>query len=311
MPGLSLQNTLPCRHQFDVQMASRLRDLLLHLAEAHPDVLEAESIDPAQYPLLLNSAIQSIRGTVSAASSDKKRFIEAILYHMQSERQVTRWEFEGSAGRNDYRIELPRGRLVAVEMKGCPDGNNMTIWERPSWADEFVIWSQCPESLSPQPGRGVWSGISTRLIPKMIVEQSQVDALVFFDGRCGSAIRRCPKPFGVQGPLRRAATDIEGHKTPTHTPPPCIFLFPRTLPHVRSNRTPPTHDLATCRFAAALLAAFGVPKADANGQVHWVKLELTLDESGEYRRTSVGTGLDNDSPTVAGAWEKIKREYRR
>jgi hypothetical protein len=145
----------------------------------------------------------------------------------------------------------------------------------------------------------------------MIVEQSQVDALVFFDGRCGSAIRRCPKPFGLEGALRAAATDIEGHKSPTHTPPPCIFLFPRTLPHVRSNRTPPTHDLATCRFAAALLAAFAVPEADSRAQVLWVKLELTLDESGEYRRTSIGTDLDNDTPAVAGGWEKIKREYRR
>ena len=306
-----LEDTLACRHEFDIAAASRLRDVLLELDSRYPDLLTREGIDPAQYPLLLNSAIQSIRGTTSALSADKKRFLEAVLGHMKTQGRLLSWEFQGSAGRNDYRVELPGGRLVAVEMKGCPDGNNMTIWERPSWADEFIVWSQCPDSLSAQPGRGVWSGISTRLIPKMIVDQSQVDALVFYDGRCGSRIRRCPKPFGIETNLRKEATDIVGDKSRLHMPPPCVFLFPRTLPHVRSNRTPPTHDLASCRFAAALLAAFGVPDDEAPGQVHWVKLELALDEAGEYRTTSIGTGLGNDVPRIVGGRERIRREYRR
>ena len=311
MTGLDLDNALPCRHKFDVAMANRLREVLLHLHENHPDVLEEEAVDPGQYPLLLNSAIQSIRGTVSAFSSDKKRFIEAILCHMRETGHILAWAFEGSAGRNDYRVEMPRGRSIAIEMKGCPDGNNMTIWERPSWADEFIVWSQCPGSLSGQPGRGVWSGISTRLLPKMIVEQSQVDALVFFDGRCGSAIRRCPKPYGIKGHLRANATDIKGNPGISRLPPPCIFLFPRTLPHVRSNPTPPTHDLTTCRFAAALLAAFGVPDRQARDQVHWVTLELSLDKRAEYRRTTIGTGLDTRKLRVTGGKERIRREYRR
>ena len=311
MAGQNRDNTLPCRHPFDKAMADRLRDLLLRLHETHPELLEAISIDPAQYPVLFNSAVQSIRGTTSATTSGKNQFVEAILGYMKDKGHIADWAFEGSAGRNDYRVQLPSGRLVGLEMKGCPDGNNTTIWERPSWADEFIIWSQCPESLYNQPGRGVWSGISTRLIPKMIVEQAQVDALVFFDARCGSAMRRCPKPYGIAGLLRQSATDIPGDPQPTLLPPPCIFLFPRTLPHVRSNPAPPTHDLNTCQFAATLLSAFGVPLAEAGNQVHWVSLQLSLDAHGEYRRTSVGTGLGNTTPRVAGSPEKIKREYRR
>lgn len=311
MPAPAREDSLPCRHLFDKEMADKLRTLLLGLDKTSPTLLKSQGIDPSQYPLLFNAAIQSIRGTVSAESGDKKRFLEAILDHMESAKIITRWAFEGSAGRNDYRVELPRGRSIAIEMKGCPDGNNMTIWERPAWADEFIVWSQCPDSLSAQPGRGVWSGISTRLIPRMIVEQSLVDAMIFFDGRCGSDIRRCPKAYGVPGNLRSKSTDISGEGSSAHLPPPCIFLFPRTLPHVRSNPAPPIHDLTTCKFAAAILSAFQVPASAARSEVHWVKLELKLDKAGEYRRTSIGTGLDNPEPRVVGGWEKIRREYRR
>jgi len=81
---------------------------------------------------------------------------------------------------------------VCIEAKGCPDGNNMTIWEKPTWAEEFVVWSQCPDSLQHQPGHGIWSGISTRLVPKMIIDGQRVDAFVFYDGRCGSSIAVAP-----------------------------------------------------------------------------------------------------------------------
>jgi hypothetical protein len=66
----------------------------------------------------------------------------------QEERAPTRlfdsWDFIGSRGRQDYRVDLPDGTSVAVEAKGCPDGNNTNIWDRPQWADEFVVWSLCP-----------------------------------------------------------------------------------------------------------------------------------------------------------------------
>jgi len=41
-----------------------------------------------------------------------------------------------------------------------------------------------------------WSGISTRLVPKMIIDGQRVDAFVFYDGRCGSSIAVAPSRMG-------------------------------------------------------------------------------------------------------------------
>jgi len=289
-------------------MANRLKEMILNLDHRHQAILLANNIDPNQYSLLLNSAIQSIRGTFSADYSEKARYLDAILEDMKNKEIILTWEFQGGGGRNDYRVELPNGRLVAIEMKGCPDGNNMNIWERPSWADEFIIWSQCPNSLANDPGRGVWSGISTRLMTKVVVEQVLVDALVFSDGRCGSFVRKCPKNFGNDSELRQNATDIIGHNDSGRMPPPCIFLFPRTIPHSRTNPNPPTHDISTCQFSKAILWAFNVPENEMQNEVHWARVELRADVAADYKRTKVGWGLANEVPDVEGGWVKIKRE---
>ncbi len=302
------ERTLQCRHQFDLAMANRLKELILNLDNGHQAILRANDIDPSQYSLLLNSAIQSIRGTLSADYSEKARYLAAILDDMQDKDIIRTWEFQGGGGRNDYRVELANGRLVAIEMKGCPDGNNMNIWERPSWADEFIIWSQCPNSLANEPGRGVWSGISTRLMTKVVVEQVLVDALVFSDGRCGSSVRKCPKHYGNDAVLRQKATDIIGDNNSRVLPTPCIFLFPRTIPHSRTNPNPPTHDLSTCQFSKAILKAFNVPNNEMQNEVHWVRVDLRANETAEYKRTKVGWGLSNEEPDVEGKWVKIKRE---
>ena len=39
--------------------------------------------------------------------------------------------------------DLKTGRVSVVELKGCLDGNNTTIFERPANAQEFIIWSVC------------------------------------------------------------------------------------------------------------------------------------------------------------------------
>lgn len=208
-------------------------------------------------------------------------------------------------------MELADASAVAVEAKGCGDGNNMAIWDRPAWAEEFVIWSLCPESLQHHPGHGVWSGISTRLAPKIIAEKQLVDAFVLYDPRCGSALRPCPKPYGVYG-LRSHATEVVGQDEvggvggKDWMPPPSIYLFPRTIPQAPTNPKPAAHTPASCKFASALLAGFGVPSEAMPLMVSTVDIEVELRGDGTYRRVLLRHG-QNDIATDSG-WLRVRRD---
>ncbi len=284
--------------------------MLRTLPEHSGALLKEQGIDAADYPIFFRSAVESLRGTSAASGKDKRRFLEAVLDHMKDVGSVKEWEFLGGHRRQDYRVILPNGRAVGIESKGGPDGNNMGIWELPAWADEFVIWCQNPESLAVQPGKQLWSGLSIRTIPRIIQRNEKVDALVFFDGRCGSEVRRCPKGCGVQGDLREKATSIEGQDGLPWLPPPCIYLLPRQIPHAYNNPEPPLHDLETCQFAKALLTAFNIPAEEQRSPayIHWAKARLEARPNGRYLKVTVGSGLDNPVVTVGGNWKRYRGE---
>jgi len=300
------ENAIRCRHALDEGVLGQLTELLSDLPNRAPDALGDLRLPPAEFPLYFNAAIQSIRGTSAATTAVKRRFLEAVLDAMRDAGAIQRWEFVGTRGRQDYRVGLPRRRVVCIEAKGCPDGNNMNIWDRPDWAEEFLVWSQCPDSLANQPGEGVWSGIAVRLLTKMAVERQQVDAFVFFDGRCGSDQRRCWKQHGIGG-LRGRATDVPGQEGRNWLPPPCIYLFPRTIPNPRTNPHPPLHTLRTCRFADAMLEAFGVPRNAREEYTHWASIELRQDARGIYKRVALGHRLGGEA-VLESAWVRLKRE---
>ncbi len=306
---LPRNDATPCRHTFDRNMVKRLKELLHELPEEHPEILAEHDISSVDYPLLFNSAIQSLRGTSAATTSDKRRFVAQILNFMKEQSFIVEWQDLRTQGRNDYRVNLSDGRSVAIEAKGCPDGNNMTIYERPSWADEFIIWSQCPDSLAKDPGAGVWSGLSIRLFPHMMESDTQrVDAMIFYDGRCASSFRQCPYQFGITSSLRTAATDVPGYPEGNWMSAPCVYLLPRTKAHYTSNPKPPLNSLSDCEFIVALLRAFGVPDANMRNHVQWVSVEVKQDAGGRYRRVSLGRGLDNQVPLLESRWQKVKRE---
>jgi hypothetical protein len=244
----------------------------------------------------------------SATGQDKKRFLKAILDRMKSSGFIQDWSFIGSGSRQDYKVTLKSGKIIAIEAKGCPDGNNMTIWERPNWAQEFIVWSQCPDSLQHNPGHGIWSGIATRLVPKMVAEQQQIDAMIFYDGRCGSSQRPCPKAFGISDSLRIEATTISSTGNGNWMPPPTIYLFPKTIPHSVTNRSPLTHDLVSCQFADALLSTFLVPNDKKRELTNWTRVEAKTETTGTWIKISVGFGLDNETPTIAGKYKRLRRE---
>jgi hypothetical protein len=299
-------DSIQCRHEVDQEAISRVKRLLRHLPEDDPAALARAGVSEEDYETAFQSAVQSIRGTFAATMTTKRRFYEAVLDHMRAGGHIQDWEFVGTGRSQDYRVVMPGGYEVGIEAKGCPDGNNIRIWSRPTWAREFIIWSQCPDSLQHNPGHGITSGIS-RLFRKDLIEGERIDAFVFFDGRCGSAVRRCPKRFGVEGALRERASDSPGQRE-GWLPPPCIYLFPSTTPHALSNRDPVPNDLSSCRFANAALAAFNVPDAERRANVHWARCALDQRPDGTYRQFRTGWGLDNDEPTFQSGWQKITSE---
>lgn len=276
-------------------------------AEA-PELLEKHGIPagPEEYSFIYRAAVESIRGTFSATMAEKRRFTEGILDHLRAADFIADWKPVGSARRQDYSVELSDGFRICIEAKGAGDGQNTNVWDRPPWADEFIIWSQNPGSFGHHPGHGVWAALASRLFPKILVERQNVDAFIFFDGRCGSAQRPCPKQYGISGPLRKRVTGIPAEDGRDWLPPPSIFLMPRSVVHPEDNPNPPLHSARTCRFAGVLLAAFGVPAEEENEYLNWARVEAKRDGSGTYIRVSVGQGLGSQ-PAVQSQFKRVRR----
>ena len=240
---------------------------------------------------LFRSAIEKIRGTQAATMEEKRGFVEAILDHLQSQSKIQGWTSTGSGERHDYEVRLNNARICAVETKGCLDGNNTNIFERPANADEFVIWSLCQNPGS-DPAHNAWSGIHTRLSAEIIHRKQIVNGVIIWDMLCGTPGRPCPKL--EQEPNR--ATPIGERRVP----PPCIYLFPRTVPDVRNNPRPTTYVLSDVTFLEILHSEFSGNSDD----VVSVAIEVKMDESTVSRKTSYSR---NGTLFSESNWTKLKR----
>lgn len=197
---------------------------------------------------ILEGAIQRIRGQYSAGMATKRHFVSLVLNHMQDAGAITDWQSAEGGNRFDYSVTLLDGRICGIELKGCLDGNNTTIFERPSHVQEFVMWSVCTNAAA-DPRHNVWSGMHTRLSAEIIEHRKQVDGLIVWDWICGSIGRPCPK-------LKRAdgRTVAVGQYQLT---PPCIYLFPKAVPTVAGDPSPEPHSIDQVGFLAALNECFG------------------------------------------------------
>jgi hypothetical protein len=196
---------------------------------------------------LFRAAVERIRGQNSATMTEKRAFASSVLDRMQTSGRVKYWQSSGSANRHDYIVTMPDNRIVGIELKGCLDGNNSTIFERPPQAREFYIWSVCTNPGSDL-RKGVWSALHTRLGVQIIAQSQQIEGLIVWDMVCGTIGRPCPKLAATEGPT---------HFGTYSTPPPCVYLLPSTVPHPRNNPSPAVVSISEARFAAALEAEYG------------------------------------------------------
>lgn len=240
---------------------------------------------------LFQAAVEKLRGSHAATMTGKKDFLAEVLGYLEQHKKIKSWSFTGSGERHDYIIKVNNKIECAVEQKGCLDGNNTNIFKRPPNANEFLVWSLCPNPGSDMQ-HNAWSGIHTRLGAEIIDKREAVDALIIWDYLCGSEERPCPKL--AADPTR--ATKVGSFDLP----PPCIYLFPRTIPDPRNNPKPATWDIDDIKFIRALYDTFHCNDDDV---VH-VSIETRMHGNDVQRKTTfVRSGVD----LTFSKWAKINR----
>jgi len=265
------------------------------LRQAAPEV-GSHGLDPREFwdSGLFRSAVEQIRGTQAASMAEKRAFMTEIFDYLQRQDAIRQWAFVGAGDRHDYEVTMPAGRISVVETKGCLDGNNTNIFERPAQADEFVIWSLCQNPGS-DPGHNAWSGIHTRLGAEIMHRRQRVDGLVIWDMVCGTAGRPCPKLAAD----RSRATQASARRS---VPPPCLYLFPRSIPDPRDNPTPACWQLNEVHLLNALWACFKGNEAD----VVEVRIEARVEGVNVQRRTRFFRGT---AEVATSKWTTIRRAH--
>jgi len=243
---------------------------------------------------LFHGAIERLRGQQAAHTLVKRIFMADILSYLQAAGKIASWEFQGQGDRHDYLITTPDNRISVVEAKGCMDGNNTNIFERPPNADEFIIWSLC-QNPGADPRHNAWSGIHTRLGAEVIHRQQMVNGVVIWDMLCGTTGRPCPK-LAID-PERVTCVNER------QVPPPCIYLFPRSIPDARDNQTPPCWQLGEVRLLNVLSETFNCNATD----VVEVRIEARMQGPDVRRKTRF---FREGQEFRSSKWTVLKRARR-
>ena len=269
-------SVIPC--ECNEQLHKKIEDLAETLkTESHTLGNHGLSTEEFYRSGLFRGAIERIRGQFSATMREKRDFAQQVLDYMRGKGRIDAWESAGESNRHDYAVQLHSGRTAVIELKGCLDGNNTNIFERPPQAQEFVIWSVCTNPGA-DPRHNAWSGIHTRLSAEIVSREQQVDGIVIWDMVCGTVGRPCPKLAGASN--RR--TEVGSFSLP----PPCLYLLPATIPSPRNNPHPPAQKLADVEIMQAFHDCFGcLPE-----ETHSVDFEVAHRGAETVRTTRIERG---------------------
>lgn len=281
-------SSIPC------QLNPNLRRQIEEMAEAlktEAHTLGDHGLDEREFydSGLFRAVVERIRGQFIASMREKRDFVTHVLNFMQDRGFIADWESAGGANRYDYSVTMPDGRIAAIELKGCLDGNNTNIFERPPHANEFIVWSVCLNAGA-DPRRNAWSGIHTRLSAEIISRSQVVDGVVIWDMVCGTVGRPCPKIHGR--PERLVPVG------PYQLTPPCIYLFPATIPSPRNNPHPRPQRLDEVALLNAFSDCFGCEEDEINSVEFAVQYRgtetvraTTISRGGVVQKTSRPTPI--------------------
>lgn len=244
---MAAEEAAPCRHRGappeDVvtRVAAIIRDI-----GADADYLRARGLSSGEFDLALPTAIEKLRGSRSASTSDRRDFLTAIFKHLVTTGAITSFSTPTYGSDTVYRLAVPNFGDVAVIQKGCPDGRHSSVaWAVPEWAKEAYLWWLCP-SLKGEPGWHVSAGVKRLRGEFFSTRPDSLDGVIFHNSLCGTDVRPCPK-------IGRAVT-IDNMVVP----PPCVWVMPE-----RGNG--PEYNWSGERkrvFPAILLSAFGIANSE-------------------------------------------------
>lgn len=223
---------------------------------------------------VFRGAVERVRGQFSATMREKREFVKVILNYMQDEEYIQDWGSAGEANRHDYHVTLNSGKTAIIELKGCLDGNNTNIFDRPPHAHEFIVWSVCTNPGA-NPRHNAWSGIHTRLSAEIISRSQQVDGALIWDMACGTIGRPCPKVADDSSRLTSVG--------PFTVTPPCIYLFPATIPSPRNNPNPAPQGLRNVEILEAFHKCFN----GHDNEVNYVRFEVEHSGADTLRKTEI------------------------
>lgn len=278
---------IPCEQNPD------LRKLILEFSET----LKTESHKLGAHGLserdfydsgLFRGAIERVRGQFSATMGPKRELVKCILNHMQDGGFIADWKSAGGTNRFDYSVALNSGKTAVIELKGCLDGNNVLIFERPPHAQEFIVWSVCT-NIGADPRLNAWSGLHTRLSADIVDKEISVDGVIFWDMVCGTLGRRCPKIGDDENRLIEIG--------PYKLPPPCIYVLPATVPSPRNNPHPPAQHLEDVELLGAFNTCFG----GREDEVNYVDFQVKHKGSEILRTTTTWRGGEKQKVSRADA----------
>ncbi|MFH1560099.1 MAG: hypothetical protein ABID84_01630 [Chloroflexota bacterium] len=266
---------LPCSHDHTAtDQISPAIDMLRNLNTQHVDVLQAHGVIPQDYHgrLVFRSAVESIRGTYIASSmTQRHRLVADTLEVLKQKNLISEYQAQGSRQRFDFQVMIASTpmEMAAIEVKGG-EGNSVNISERPLWASEFIVWCHLDGAIINQPSHGAASIIFNRIASEMVKRRKQVDAVLFKDAQCNTALRPCPKYLHGASPSELGVA-------------PDVFLMPQEIP-TTDNPTPQTHNLNTTKLPARILEAHGVSQAEMEDHIWHVAIRIAKESNGRTAR---------------------------
>lgn len=267
-------SVIPCEQ--DPQLRAQIERFAETLkTQAHLLGNHGMSEDEFYRSAIFRGAVEKVRGEFSATMRGKREFVQHVLNHLEDGGHIAGWDRAQRGARNDYYVQLKSGRMAVIDLKGCLDGANTNIFERPPEADEFVTWSLCT-NVGADPRRNAWSGLHTRLSAEMLSRNQRVDGLVIWDMICGTGGRPCPK-------LATQATQSRSTRLgPFLTPPPCLYVLPADIPS-------PERPFAAAQSleGVELMAAFHRAFGGTDEEVNFVDFEVAEVDGGLVRRTTI------------------------
>jgi len=259
---MSFEDAAPCRHRGapSSDLVLQVVNLLQEVVAQDEAYLQSKGISLNEFNRAFPAAIEKIRGSWAASNKDRRDFALRTIEHLADSGVIRGYDTPKYGDSTIYRLELNDGKKIGIIQKGCPDGaHSSTKWERPPWADELYLWWLC-SSLKLEPGEHIWKGVG-RLQKKVAKEaNNQLDGIIFYNDKCGSAERPCPKASRV---ITASGDEL---------PPPCIYSFP-TWKHGEDELN--WHGSVTRQFPAVLLSAFGIGGDDWQNHVGHVGFKLS------------------------------------